>query len=56
MSLAVYVIAALAVLRFVLVAVVVGVALKTSDQDRRDVALAILRILRPILGKGPRSS
>jgi hypothetical protein len=37
----------LVLLRFALVAVVVGVALKTRDTARRRTALAVLKILMP---------
>lgn len=47
MSVALLIAAIPAVLRHILVYVVVIVALKTDNPDRRRTALAILRILRP---------
>ncbi|MCF7552202.1 hypothetical protein [Pseudonocardia sp. WMMC193] len=51
MSLAVDVLVVLAVLRFLLLAVVVGVALKTNNKQRREAALTIIKVLRPGLSR-----
>ena len=49
MSAALIILAILALARFVLIAVVASVALATTDQRRRTVAVDVLRILRPTL-------